>query len=384
MRPGKKLIAALVTLAICLTILIPMPARAAEITFTAINERVLALNADTMPIWSGDELYVPYTTFDATENGMRWSISCSYARTSGMITVFDIDQRMFLEFDLREGTCHDGLTGEEFSPGAILRGSRPYLPVKVVCDYFDLDYSYREISQGNLLRIKNEDVVLSDSKFVDAATNALNLRLREYNQQNMVETPETTPTVPDDPGQNREDEELSVDTYLAFRCEEAGQIANLLYMLESRGVHALFFVTPEVAQQRGDLILWMLGAGHSVGLLAQGETPEETGQILAQGSRALEQQAFLRTTVACVPEEQRDELEQEHWICWDGTLDLTPGDGDGPSYFARRTLGRLNGRTRTTYLSLSVNANTLRVLPTLLTQLEEAGYNLTLPLETRL
>lgn len=380
----KTLPAAVTVLALCLTLFLPMPARAADVCFTAINDRVLELTSE-MPIWSGDVLYAPYTTFDAGVNGVKWNIECSYNKTTNMLTVFDINERTFLEFDLREGTCVDPINDRAYNQGAIIRGGTPYLPVRVVCSHFGLRYSYREIEQGNLLRIKNDDVILSDTKFLDAAGNALDLRLREYNQSQGEgeETPSGTLT-PQDPGGTATESGPNVSTYLAFRCEDAEYLETLLLTLEVRGVHGMFLLPPELIRERSDLVIWMLGAGHSVGLLAQGDTAEATRAILEEGSALLAGQVFLRAGVAMVPQEQRATFKQESWVCWNGTLDLTPTDSVGPNYFSSRVMAQLKGRELPTYLSLDVSANTLRVLPTLLNQLENGGFHVELPLETRL
>ena len=384
MKKGNRLLAAVLSLVLCLSVFIPIPAGAATPIFVAVNDRVLELSADTMPVWVGDELYIPYSILDAKSTGVRWSLYCSYARTNHILTVYDLDRRMFLDFDLREGTCFDGVTWEKYDGGAVLRGSRPYLPLKMVCAYFGLEYSYQEITQGILLRIKNEEVVLSDERFIDAADNVLNLRLKEYNQSIGIESPNSTPATPGTPSGGEGQEEKRVPTYLAFRCGNAENLESLLVLLESRKVNAVVFVTPELVETRSDLIFWLAGAGHTVGLWAEGEDPDEVQQSLAQGSRALEREVFLRTTVVHAPSEYLSWLEREGWVCWNSTLELSPGDGDGATYFARRTLARLEGRTKSVYLMLDVSSNTLRVLPTLLTRLEEEGFDLDLPLETRL
>ena len=178
--------------------------------------------------------------------------------------------------------------------------------------------------------------------------------------------------------------DVSVPLYLAFRCEDAFSLELLLVMLETRKAHAVIFVTPELARERGDLMFWISGAGHTVGLMAEGANPDEITQSLAQGNRALEQEAFLRTTVVHAPAEYLSWLEREGWVCWNSTLDLIPGAGDTAGTFARSTVKRLEGRTKATYLSMQVSEHTLRVLPTLLAQLDEAGFELAVPLETRL
>ena len=276
---------AMLSVLLCLGILGPFSARAEGVCFTAVNERVLQLSADTMPIWSNDVLYAPYTTFDGNVNGVAWGIQCSYNKNSGILTVYDMDKRSFLEFDLREGTCIDSVTGAEYAQGAILRGGRPYLPVKTVCTHFGLRYTYREIEYGNILRLKSDDVVLSDKNFLDAAVNVLELRLKEYNQsQNPAPTepappaPVTPqkPVVPEQPPQ----EIPTVDTYLAVRCEDADFLSAVLAVLGDREEKCMFFLAPELIETRADLVIWILGAGHSVGLLAQADTPEDRKSVV--------------------------------------------------------------------------------------------------------
>lgn len=392
MKQARRICAAVLTAVLCLTILMPLPARAEGVCYTAINERVLQLSDDTMPIWSGDVLYAPYTSFDENVNGVPWGIECSYNKNSAVLTVYDIDKRSFLEFDLREGTCVDGLTGEAYKDGAILRGGRPYLPVKVVCTHFNLRYSYREIEQGSILRLKNDDVVLSDPKFLEAAVNVLDLRLKEYNQsKNPSEVTPSVPSSPQEPTtqpteqeQEQEPDTPSVDTYLALRCEDDEFLYSILTVLGDRREKCMFFLTPELAERRADLVIWMLGAGHSVGLLAQSDSLEETRALLEQGSRALADRAFFRADAVLVRPEHREALEKEGWVCWNSTLELAPRETDGANYFSRKVIGQLSGRTRTTWLSIGADANTLRVLSTMLGELEKGGFVIRLPLEPRL
>jgi hypothetical protein len=341
-----------------------------------------------MPLWSDDVLYAPYTSFDENVNGVPWGIECSYNKNTGVITVYDIDARSFLEFDLREGTCMDSLTGEAYGHGAILRGGRPYLPVKVVCTHFNLRYTYREIDQGHILRLKSADVVLSDKNFLEAAVNVLDLRLKEYNQAQTPVVPQpSVPTVPEEPtgpAAPPENDTPKVDTYLALRCENAEFLPAILTVLEGKGERCMFFLAPELIESRADLIVRILGTGHSVGVLARADNLEETRAILARGREALADGVFFRAENAMVHPDFRKELEGEGWVCWSDTMELTPRETDGANYFSRKVIGQLSGRTRTTYLSMVADAHALRILPTLLDRLEEEGFELHLPLEHRL
>jgi len=384
MKRGKKFLAAVLTLALCLTVLVPIPTKAADVCFTAIDDSVLKLTNENMPIWSGGILYAPYTTFNESDNGIRnWNIQVSYSKNSGTLTVFDT--RRFLEFDLKTGACWDDLTGIAYSGGAVVRGGRPYLPVSIVCEHFDLSYSYREINQGDLLRIKTDEVVIADRDFPDAAENVLNHRLREYNQSQPGGAATTPPGETQQPSQNTQPEnEQSVDTYLAFRCEDAEYLETVLTVLDNLREKGMFFLTQALIEERGDLVLRILGSGNSVGLLAEADSMEQTRALLEAGERALAGQVFARTTAVLVENDFCGELESEGWVCWNSTLDLTPGSSSGANYFANRVLNQLGNRTRDTYLTLDVSADTARVLLVLMRRLEEEGFELKLPLETKI
>ena len=128
----------------------------------------------------------------------------------------------------------------------------------------------------------------------------------------------------------------------------------------------------------------MLGTGHSVGILAMGETQKETEQLLEQGQYALEQLALTRTTLAYVPQDQSSALEQEGWVCWDETILLEPSSSVSASSYCNRIMNRLEGRNLVTHLTLSGDADGARILSTLLQQLSEEHFVVGTPLETRL
>ena len=383
----RRLPAFLLALALCLGLFQPVPAAAAELYFTALNDTLLPLTSDTMPVWSGGTLYVPYSVFDSSLNGsgIKLGMECNYDRISNTVTLYTL--KKMLVFDLAAGVSYNELTGERYSVQAITRNGRPYLPLYLVCSHFGLSYSYNAISQGYLVRIKNSSVVLSDEMFIDAAGELINRRLREY-YQSLSPAPDagsnqgtTTPAAPS------EDDEpaatASMRVYLALRCESGGNLEALLDALSDR-TFALFLLTPQAMESNPDLVRRILGTGHSVGILAQGETLAQTRELLKRGAALLEQNAHIQTTIACVPSGQRTALEGEGWVCWQESLTMTPSDTVGAGSFASSVLRRLEGRGYRTYLTLPGDGNTARVLSTLLYQLEESGFILSIPLETRL
>ena len=391
----RRVLSCLLTLALVWGLFIPMPARAISLYVTAINDSIPPLSSDTMPFWSGGILYVPYTVFDANTNGVGVSLGL-YAsfnkddRLAGSITLYSLRQRMV--FDVENGTCQDE-TGAVSQVRSFLRGGKVYLPLGTVCSHFGLEYSYNQlpnITQGYLVRIKSADAVLDDGLFIERARDLINNRLREYTQSlspaestepavtpapPVVTTPPPAPQLPEENGSD-------TPTYLAFRCKSGESLGELLNVLDSSRCYGVFFLTPQVLEEEGDLVRRALGSGHSVGIWADGR--EGTLSQLAQGNWALEEAAHPRTTRAYVPGGQRGELEQAGWVCWRETLLLSPGGSVGATAFAGSVFNQLGKRRGAVYLTLEGDANTARVLSVLLRQLNSSHFSVSIPIETRL
>jgi len=378
----RRLSACLLAVVLMLGLFVP-PTSAAELYFTSINDHLAPLTADTMPIWSGGVLYVPYTVFDTATNGNNdLDLNCSYNRARGTFALFNL--KRMLSFDLNTGECWNEMTQEPYSAKGILRNNIPYLSLAKVCEFFGLEYSYTPIptvSQGYLVRIKNEQVVLSDARFIDAASDFINRRLREYNQS--LNPPSESTSTPSVPSGDLEDSSR-VPTYLAIRNSDGQGLSSILDTLENTDNFALFLLTPEVMAQNRTLVRRILGSGHSLGIWAQGADPEATRAILAEGNRLLNGLAHARTTIACVPKDQRGIMEDEGWVCWSESYSFTPANSVTGTAFSETVLNRLSGRTRATYLNLEGGTNVARVLPMLLRRLESNYFDINIPLETRL
>lgn len=382
--------AALVLVLTMLVTLLNTAQAAGNIYLTAVNENLLELTSDTMPTWSNGVLYVPYTVFDGSYTGINLGISSSYSRDEGTVTLYTLQQMVV--FDLNRGTCYNPLTEQTLSGRAILRNGRPYVPVASVCSFFGLSYSVIDIDEGYIVRIKGSGVVLSDYSFVDSAQNSIRNRIRDYNQANQSqptpgvlpptynpEEPDTEITVPDDPV----DTDV-IPTYLAFSCEDSQGLSEILDTLDSRNQRAIFFFDAQGLEREDDLIFRILGSGYSIGLIAQGRSTSATNRLLEEANQTLSQVAYTRTSVVLVPENQREELEAEGWICWNETASAVPTQGVGTNTYANQVLKRISGNHARVYLTLDASSETARVLPTLLRRLFEEGYGVSVPLETRL
>ena len=146
----------------------------------------------------------------------------------------------------------------------------------------------------------------------------------------------------------------------------------------------VFFFDAEGLEREDDLIFRILGSGHSIGLIAQGRTAAGTRRLLEQANETLSEVAYTRASVVLVPENQREELEQEGWICWNETASAVPDQGVSASTYANKVLSRISGNHARVYLTLDGSSETARVLPTLLRRLSAEGYGVSVPLETRL
>ena len=261
MKTVKRGILALaLTLTLCLGVL-PLPVSAADLYFTALNERVELLTSDSMPFWYGGSLYVPYSVFDKDLNTTQifLGLNVSYnSRTRSTVTIYNLRQQM-LTFDLNSGTCMDELTGETYDARAIMRNGKPYLPVATVCAYFGLNWSYTALSSipdGYLVRITNSDVVLDDATFIDAAGNTLDARLQQYTQSlnsaaSTTPAPTPTPTQPVEPQPEGPISPNDIPPYLAVLGREGDGLRETLDALDAAGRYALFFLTPRRWRRRG-------------------------------------------------------------------------------------------------------------------------------------
>ena len=103
MEKKRRLLPLLLAAALFLGLYQPMPASAAAIYFTGVNDSVVPLTSDTMPCWSGGTLYVPYTVFNANTNGIRVSLGLetTYNRNTNTVSIFNL--RQMLTFDLNTG-----------------------------------------------------------------------------------------------------------------------------------------------------------------------------------------------------------------------------------------------------------------------------------------
>ena len=286
MRGLKRAICLLFAL-LLLVSLAPGRADAAEtVCFTAVNDTLLDLTAETMPFWSGGTLYVPST---AVSYGDPPELGIFYSRSRDRTTAVLYKQRSVITFDLVAGTI-DTNSSQSYSGSALTRGDIVFLPLDVICRFFGLEYSYTRIAYGYLVRIKNESVVLSDATFIDAASSPMAQRYSRYERAQQPPTDETAA-----PSQNPSTQDRTQRTvYFAIESTDSTHTGQVLAYLPSGRVTFLF--TPQRLEGADDLLRRLSAGGGSIALRIDASAGADAAlaQIEA-GNRLLWRAASVKT-----------------------------------------------------------------------------------------
>ena len=175
MTRRKRLLSLLLSVLMLCTLLPPRASAAPTLYFTAVNDRMCDLNDETMPFWQNGLLYVAGATVDGPDDlGIRYS----YNQEKSVAILYK-GQRV-LYCDLTAGTMENNRTGEQYTGSPIVRSGMVFFPITALAKIFDLKYSSTKIAYGYLLRIRDDNAVLSDEYFIDAATDPIQKRYAQY------------------------------------------------------------------------------------------------------------------------------------------------------------------------------------------------------------
>jgi len=260
--------------------LVPGRALATDpVYFTALNERVLDLTDETMPFWYGGQLYVPYTDEFKTELGF------SYGRSSDGRRILLVKMRKVLVCDFGEDRIYDnGNTGTTLG-APLLRGERVFLPVEVLCRFFSLEYSYSLVNDGYLLRIKSDEVVLTDEIFIDAARSLLASRYAQYERTHRP-PPDVTPPTPVDPTPQPPVAKRTL--YLVIDGSDNAVSQRVIDELAASGDRATFLFPNGALADSGDLLRRIAAAGFAVALEVDASGGAEAAlAAIEEGNRLL-------------------------------------------------------------------------------------------------
>ena len=286
MTRGKRLLSLLLSVLMLCTLLPPRASAAPTLYFTAVNDRMCDLNDETMPFWQNGLLYVAGATVDGPDDlGIRYS----YNQEKSVAILYK-GQRV-LYCDLTAGTMENNRAGEQYAGSPIVRSGMVFFPITALAKMFDLKYSSTKIAYGYLLRIRDDNAVLSDEYFIDAATDPIQKRYAQYERAHAAAEQENeTPAQVETPVRR---DDLTV--YLLLPAANGSMLTQLLSTLENYQSHATLLLTPELLESVGDGVRRAAATGNAVALCISAGTADEALAQIERGNDALWRAASLRT-----------------------------------------------------------------------------------------
>ena len=286
MTRGKRLLSLLLSVLMLCTLLPPRASAAPTLYFTAVNDRMCDLNDETMPFWQNGLLYVAGATVDGPDDlGIRYL----YNQEKSVAILYK-GQRV-LYCDLTAGTMENNRTGEQYTGSPIVRSGMVFFPITALAKMFDLKYSSTKIAYGYLLRIRDDNAVLSDEYFIDAATDPIQKRYAQYERAHAAAEQENeTPAQVETPVRR---DDLTV--YLLLPAANGSMLTQLLSTLENYQSHATLLLTPELLESAGDGVRRAAATGNAVALRIDAATAAEALAQIERGNDALWRAASLRT-----------------------------------------------------------------------------------------
>lgn len=320
-KTGYKLLALLLCLVLVCG-LVTTASGSSGIYFMAVNETLVPMTSENMPIMVGGVLYVPYIMFSLRHNtGVNLGVTAQYSTTRRTVMVSQGQDVVI--FDPGDDSSYD-LNGNVLDGRAILRNSMPYIPLAWVCEHFGtIRYSVIPTPYGQLVRVTNQVASLSDEDFVKNASDMLKDNYLEY--MNSVGGIGSDPSG-NDPEQSRRPETGPL-VYLAFTGGDfAEECAQVLEGADQRG---LFLLTVEELSRERELVRRLVGMGHQVGLRLTEIDPEACLGQVEEGSRLLAEIAHCQLTVLraeTLDGSLRTVLKEQGYALWDPSVRVDGGE----------------------------------------------------------
>jgi len=291
----KKRIAAILIAFTLIAALIPVATRAAITPyFMAVNDTLLPFRTDNMPYVSGGEYFVPVKVFGGL------GIYDVPSNESEFVRLYKGGRR-YIDFHIARGITEDQNGNTLNWPSAQKIGSRFYVPLRQVCDYFSLSYEIIEIPRDI---IANEQMwvvrIISSASFnnptfLSLNKNTLRTAYNEYYAPPVTISPPTpditTPPSPP-PVEEIPPDYSDVTIHLSFfdvSGESADWIMELLEVQADLGDQSCFFVDAGDIRKNPGFIRRLAGSGYAIGILLTEGTYEEyleTSALLFEATKA--------------------------------------------------------------------------------------------------
>lgn len=380
----KRFLALLCVLASLLVLLIPWTYAAGAyegVYLVGINDTVLLnlISESQMPVRRGSVIYAPYTVLDNKELGLSYALN----RGGGTFTIFNREKTLIFQLS---GAGSADKKGGEYAQGIISRNGVVYIPLRFVCSFFDLSYSFYNVvlPDGSvpIARLRTPAATLGDNQFGVQAAQLVAGPLAQYMAAQTPPEPTPTrpavptPTAPTVPTPTPSAPPQAANAAFAVECTDPEGFSDVLSALGQYQVKALFLFPVDTLAAQDAQVRSAAAAGHQIGLLLTTSDPlaefRRGNELLGHILRCEATQVSLQGDAAGL------ELDAEvPWWTWEGNTRLRTG---GSANQARSLIQDIEARGNA-HVTLASSARSAQVLRRVLPTLTQRPYTIYLQTE---
>lgn len=363
--------------------------------FTAINDKLLELSDDTMPIMENGIVYVPVKT---VFNNSTLKVYYQYYRTTQELCLYSGSKELY--FNMSTGIVYDENGDKQGSYKALYRNSQYYVPGAFAANFFDLNFSVISAEPASIVRVKSDAVILSDSDFASSASPLMQSRYKQYikslettvtaspspTPSNAVSTP--APVTPSSPPSSTSSPPSSgvssspnvsttpevptyedVEVYLSFEGISETYTPQILDALASYGYKSIFYLTAEEIAGNADLIRLIICSGHSIGIMVD----ESLSEDYAEASAKLLAAARIKTlfvTSNSITAELAEEASGLGLLLWGAAYNISVDDVS-----VSPVINNISNANNRSDLRFTTGENTASVLTETLSYLNNGKYD---------
>lgn len=385
----KRLLPLLCILAALLALLIPWSNAAVnydDVYLVGVNDTVLLglISESQMPVRRGSVIYAPYTVLDNKELGLSYALN----RSGGTFAIFNRESTIIFQLN---GAGSADKKGGEYAQGIITRNGVVYIPLRFVCNFFDLSYSFYNLVLPDgtvpIARLRTGSATLGDAQFGAQAAQLVAGPLAQYIAAQATPEPTPTPrptarptptpTAPAVPTPTPSAPPQPADVSFAVACTDPDGFSEVLGVLDQYRVKALFLFPVDTLSQQDGQVRSAAAAGHQIGLLLTSGDPSAEflrgNELLGHILRCEATQVALQGDAAAV--EQGD--EPAPWWVWRSNAGLRTGSA---ATQARLLIQDITDRGDA-YVTLTSSLRAAQVLRRALPTLTQRPYTIRLMTE---
>lgn len=329
----KRVLAIVCALFLSLPLLVQPSFAAGQLFFLSLNDTLPTNTSQTTPVEYAGWIYVPTTVFSSRVTGVHFGVYYGLTEQNESLVFYNLSGKT-MTFNLQDGTAvAEG--GDPPVPATVIRqNGLYYVPAYPICRYFGLGYSYYNTEYGPILRIKDENVVLSDSLFLSSVGDLMRSRLYNYSTQNNQTPPKPAPpptptptppspvpsqtTVPEVPETPETPPVFSLS--VGLQASSKTDVTDSLNALGAVSATAVVFFPADAVADCTEQLRQVVGRGHQVGLIPTGKTAEQRLKSVEEGGTLVAH--ILRQKTWFVLGNDKT-LSDAGYLCWVPTLSLT-------------------------------------------------------------